>query len=393
MANAFTRTLRSLESDRFRSSVTGIAVAVAMLSAWGFWSVKSRIPIYETTENARLEIDKAVYPIQSPVPGRVTATSLANGREVKAGEVLFEIDAGTLELQFREERSRLEAIDPELQALHAQVSAHSRAASDERQSSAVAIDEAKARSREAEAPAHYAEGDARRMSTMRAEGLIAQRDLERALSDSNRLRAAAESAGTAATRLGLEQQTRDSERAVLLRRIEADISKLEGERSILGASLKRLSYEIERRRIRAPVSGRIGESVELRTGAVLEEGERVGTILPLGQLKIVAEFPPPSALGRIRQAQSATLRLRGFPWAQYGIVQAHVFNVADEVRNGTIRVELALHDSPGLRVPLQHGMPGELEVEVERVAPVALILRAVGQVLAAPRGEDSVSHR
>ena len=35
-------------------------------------------------------------------------------------------------------------------------------------------------------------------------------------------------------------------------------------------------------------------------------------------------------------------------------------------------------------VPMQHGLPGTLEVEVDRVTPASLVLRACGRLLAQP---------
>jgi membrane fusion protein (multidrug efflux system) len=32
-------------------------------------------------------------------------------------------------------------------------------------------------------------------------------------------------------------------------------------------------------------------------------------------------------------------------------------------------------------IPLQHGMPGSLEIEVERVTPAGLVLRSLGKLL------------
>jgi membrane fusion protein (multidrug efflux system) len=59
-----------------------------------------------------------------------------------------------------------------------------------------------------------------------------------------------------------------------------------------------------------------------------------------------------------------------------------VTEVADEIRDGRLRVELALRPDPASRIPLQHGMTGTLEVEVERISPAEVLLRAAGQVLA-----------
>ena len=92
----------------------------------------------------------------------------------------------------------------------------------------------------------------------------------------------------------------------------------------------------------------------------------------------VAEFDALS-LGRLQPGQPGRLRLDGFPWTQYGYLDAVVTNV--ETRDRMVRVELALRRAADSRVPLLHGMPGVVEVEVERVAPVALLVRSLGHRL------------
>ena len=57
---------------------------------------------------------------------------------------------------------------------------------------------------------------------------------------------------------------------------------------------------------------------------------------------------------------------------------ATVTSVAAEARDGVIRVELQLPPETPTAMPLQHGLPGTVEVEVERISPAALVLRAVG---------------
>src|SRR5579864_9610177 len=99
---------------------------------------------------------------------------------------------------------------------------------------------------------------------------------------------------------------------------------------------------------------------------------------------VIAQFPPPAAFGRIRPGQPARLRLEGFPWAQYGTVTATVSRVAGEVRDGRVRVELLVNPQSASRIPLQHGMPGSVEVQVENVSPAALALRAAGQMIGEP---------
>jgi membrane fusion protein (multidrug efflux system) len=59
-----------------------------------------------------------------------------------------------------------------------------------------------------------------------------------------------------------------------------------------------------------------------------------------------------------------------------------VQSVASETRDGRLRVDLALDPSQSPPVALEHGLPGAVEVETERVAPVALLLRALGRSMA-----------
>jgi membrane fusion protein (multidrug efflux system) len=181
-----------------------------------------------------------------------------------------------------------------------------------------------------------------------------------------------------------EQAARNREREVRIARLQGEIAALESQRATQQADTERLSYEIDRRRIRAPADGRIGEAINLQVGAVVPEGARLASIVPAGRLLVVAHYPAQAAFGRIRPGQPATLRLSGFPWAEFGTVSANVTHVAQEVRDGKVRVELALSEGSSFRGTLAHGMPGTLEVAVERVSPLGLTLRAAGLWLTQP---------
>lgn len=114
--------------------------------------------------------------------------------------------------------------------------------------------------------------------------------------------------------------------------------------------------------------------------ATLQVGPRQGDAPP--RFAAVALFPP-AALGRIRPGQPAIVRLDGFPWTQYGSLSATVAAV-DDARSGQLRVDLLIQDDPGSAIPLQPGLRGAVEIEVERVTPATLLLRTTGQALAPP---------
>jgi membrane fusion protein (multidrug efflux system) len=98
----------------------------------------------------------------------------------------------------------------------------------------------------------------------------------------------------------------------------------------------------------------------------------------------VAWFPA-AVVGRLHPGQPARLRLTGFPWTQYGTMPATVADVGNEASGGRVRVELRLASARTSSIPLEHGLPGSAEVEVERISPALLVLRAAGQFLGATR--------
>jgi multidrug resistance efflux pump len=384
-ASPFSRTMGSLRADGFRSSSVGIVVAVLLLALWLAWFLLARVARYEITDQARLEVDRAIYPIQAPVSGRVVAAHLLLDRGVEAGEVLVDVDSDPQRLQLEEERSRLSALPPQIAALRREIEAMQQARHQEQQALVVASEQAGAQHREGEARARYAEQEAERLSRLHTQGLISERDYMQGTAESERRRAAAESLQLTASRLEREEKIRESDRQANLDRLRGEMTRLQGEQSTRSAEIQRLQYEIERRRIRAPISGRLGEVAVLRIGAFVDEGDRLGAVVPPGTLMVVAEFLPPAALGRIQPGQPGQLRLDGYPWAQYGSIRATVTSVASEIRNGRVRVELATESAPASPIPLQHGLPGTVEVQVERISPAAMVLRAAGRLLASPR--------
>lgn len=383
-ATTFIRFLHALNADGFRPSLGGILLAFVLLGAWAAWLALARVTLYEVTETARLEAAEAGYSVDAPVAGRVASTSLAIGREVKEGEVLAELETKEQQLQLSEESARLASIAPQIAALEAEVASEQRAVGEARQAGRVALDEARARIDEAESSARFAEEEARRLKGLYAEGVIAELVAMRAAAEAASRRAATETLKHAHKRLEREQQTQETERRVRVEKLLREKTELDALRSTSAAVIGRLRNEVSRRVIRAPASGQLGEVTTSKAGAVLREGDKLGTVVPSGELKIIAEFPP-SAIGRVTPGQTARMRLTSFPWTQYGSLPALVTKVAGEARGGTIRVELVVSPDSSSLIPMQHGLPGTVEVAVERVSPAVLLLRAV-KFLTRPSG-------
>lgn len=379
MSTEFNRTFRSLDADGHAWTVFGILAAAALAGGCAWWCTRTKVTLYAVTASARIEVDSAVYPVASPLAGRVTSAHLAIGREVKEGEVLVELDSAAEQLQIREEVARSAGIRSNIASLRAQVGAEEHARASQQMAGNTGHEESRAQAREADAAAVHAENEERRVRELRKEGLISEREYQAAQSEAQRLRAAADSKRIAVDRTGQEQVTHDSDRAVQLQNLASQIAGLEAQLPTSEAAVERLKNEIERHRVRAPMNGKLGEAAILRTGAVVKEGDKLGAIVPSGRLRAVAQFPAEAAFGRVHAGQPARLRLDGFPWIEYGTLSARVAAVAGEIRDGTVRVEFAIDSTRNSRIPLQHGLPGSVEVEVERTTPWTLVMRHAGR--------------
>jgi len=380
----FVRSFQRLRADHGRGTLWISMVSGAALGAWIFWAVYAQVALCEVSSDARVELDGASYPIDAPFAGRIVASNLRTGQRVRRGEVLIELDAMAEQLQLREAQVQSQGLDPQIAQLHAQIEAERSMRDEEERAAHLRAREAQSRVHEAKIPADYAARNLERIRELRAESYVSAHELEKAESDASQLRAAASTLEMAASRIPQDQAARNRERDAQISRLQGEIATLEAQRNTLQAETARLSYEIERRRIRAPVDGLVGEAVNLRVGAVVADGDRLGSIVASGRLLVVAHYPAQAALGRIRAGQPAMLRLDGFPWAEFGTVSATVATVGREVRDGQVRVELALMPRSSFRGSLEHGMPGTLEVTVERLSPLDLTLRTAGQWLTRP---------
>jgi multidrug resistance efflux pump len=388
MPSSFPRTLGSLDTEGRGPRTAAIGIAVLLLATWTAWFFGSRVALYAVSDIARLEVDASPYPVEAPVSGRVVSTALTLGRAVSAGDVLVELDVRAQNLSVGEEQSRIDGVARQIEQLRAEIAEERNSRRAEEAAAAVAQQEAQALHAEAVAASDFAANAEQRTRALADKGLIGQAELVRAEAEAKQKRAAAEALRLTADRLVAEQLHRETAHRIAVERLEGEITALRAQRQTGTLTVERLQHEGALRQIVAPVSGTLAEVATLAVGRVLQPGQAVATIVPAGGLRVVAGFAPAEAFGRVREGQSARLRLEGFPPTQYGSIQAVVASVARELREGRVRVELALGATHSNSVPMQHGTPGTVEVEVERISPAALVLRAVGRRLSPPSAAE-----
>jgi membrane fusion protein (multidrug efflux system) len=383
----FSQTTLTLDRDRGRGDSALKAILLVLLVGWTHWFATAEITVHEVADGGRIEVDQMAHAIDSLVAGRVVASRIVLGAQVAAGDVLVEIDSDAERRRLEEEETRLTTIQPELDALARELASIEQTVASDRQATLSAVEQARARHEDAKLAAAQAEEEAHRADQLSRQGAIPDLERMRARTEADRRRAASDALNLERGHLEATQRTRDMQQVTRAEELRVSIASLEGAKLRSRSAIAVLRGDIDKRTIRAAVSGRIGEALGVRAGEYVKEGARLGAIIPPGSLRAVADFWPQAALGRVRPGQTARLRLEGFPWMQYGTVAATVTSVGTEVHDGKVRVELEVRPDPASRIPLEHGLPGTVEVDVERASPARLAFRAAGRTLGRPVSE------
>ncbi|MDB6088281.1 MAG: hypothetical protein JWN85_1065 [Gammaproteobacteria bacterium] len=380
MSTPFSRTFRAMEAESARAPLLALGLVSAFMLAGLAWLCFARVSLYETSRAAHLEAGASSNVIQAPVAGEVTASHLQLGRAVRQGDTLVVLDSSAASLQLDVERARHEARVREISAVEAEIGAQERTLDSERLTKRATIDEARTQADAARPLSRFAETEIERLEQMREKALISQVDYLRRRSEAERDRLNERTALQAVARVGAEMSTRQSDRLSTIEQLHHQLKTLEGECATSAAQISQLAFEVQRRTIRSPIDGVVGDLTVLRPGAYVSDGAVLATIVPAGEVQAIAEFPAGRAVGRIRAGQHARLRLEGLPWGQYGSVVATVTRVATEGRQGVARVELDVTRQSPIAARLEHGLSASVDVEVEQVRPAQLLVRALGQL-------------
>ena len=367
--------------DASSRTLRSALIGGALLLVWTLWFFFARVSLYETSRQARIEVEDAPHEVDAPVAGRLLRTNLVLDQQVSAGDVLIEMDSEAWRLEHQAEQAKVMAVGPQIAALERELLSDEEALRGEDRALVAEVSEARARQRASDAVAHLKASEREQVETLHKQHVVADVERQRSQADYERQAAESQAARAQVGRLGTEGVVRMSDRRAKIARLEAEIARLQSVRTEAESRMLILDQRIDLYTVRAPVSGRIGHTVSLQAGAVVAAGTRLCTIVPSGNLRAVAYFEAATAAGRVKPGQSARLRLFGFPWTKFGVLKAHVERVGTEPRDGLIRVELELENTQKSSIPVEHGLQGSAEVEVEQVAPVALVLDAAGRYL------------
>src|SRR6185503_20588618 len=192
MATSFNRSLRAIEGDGGGVLRWVAPLALAFTGAWGLWMARAEVPLFAASTSARLVRERALYPIQSAVDGRVVALHVALEQQVEAGALLLELDGSAQALALAEERARLAALEGELDAARAAVAALEAAQIEARSSSTAVQREAELELDARTLSRRYADEEAERLSQLEETGDVSKLSASRARTESEKARVAIE---------------------------------------------------------------------------------------------------------------------------------------------------------------------------------------------------------
>lgn len=384
MSTAFSRTTRAVYTEPSRRSLIVIVLALGVTVAWAVWFFRSEVTLHESSV-ARVEALRVPHRVDAPVAGLLAAVRVNLGQTVHRGELVFELDAEADRRRLAEDQALLDALGPQIEASKSTIAAFEQALVDDKSVTTVAVDEEAARHREAEIARTLADSEARRAQQLFDAGAVSEAELARARAEADRRREASRAAELGAHKQNRGQRLRDTQGRARIEDLRRELAALLGRQKEVGAAIESLRHVILQHEIRAPIDGRIAEMTTLTPGSFVAIGERLTTIVPDGELRVVADLSREQAVGRVREGQTAIVRLDAFPWTQYGTLPARVAHVATEPRDGRFRVELAVTPTPTIRP--EHGLSGTVEIDVERASPAALVARVVGMRATRPADE------
>jgi len=381
MRHSFSKTSEHMRGDGFGATVVVSLITIAVLFGWACWAVWVRVSLIEVSRTARLEAGRTLQPIQSDVSGRVLTSHMVVGRTVRAGDLLVEIDARTERWELEALAAEHDGLTEQIAALEEEIAMRQSALRDAVSAAGVALEEARASHTQAAVRAEQMEDETRRLSALERDGYVGTVEWLRASADLRVRNADLTARALSRARLAAEGRANQSNQRAILSEKRKTRAELQMALGSVSARLEKLRLEIAKRRVVAPIAGRLGDVALLPPGAYVAVAERLCTIIPDAPMQVVAEFSWATAIGRLRPGLPAQVRLVGFPWMEFGSLRATVAAVATEARSGGVRVELTLDQVQTARVAIEHGLSAEVRVTVDHVTPLELLLRTLGRAL------------
>ncbi len=273
--------------NRFRilsGAVVGLVLACGGIYARQWYAVGRYI---ESTNNAYLRADQVA--MAPRVSGQVADIYVKDNEEVAVGQELLKIDPRRYEMSVRQARASVDARDADV----------AKSEADLRQQDAV-IAQAQADVETARVNASLAEKEFERSSALVARGFGTQQKNEQSES----------TLAQARSTVNLKQAVLDAARQQVAT-LQAQAAQARAQLAAAKESLSQAEIDLSDTVVRSPIAGRVGDRT-VQLGQFAQPGTRLLTIVPTGQIYLVANFKE-TQVQNMRAGQPADISVDAYP--------------------------------------------------------------------------------
>jgi membrane fusion protein, multidrug efflux system len=272
------------------------AIVVLFITRWDVW-VGSRVR--QTTDDANLRGD--ITPLSAKVEGYVRSVAVTDFQQVKAGDLLIQIDDEDYQARVAQAEADLLGAEAAIENLKSRkVLQHAQ------------IDEAESTIAATQADVERTKQESARQRALLSTTFGTPQRVEQAVADERRFEAT-----LSRNRAELEGQRR--EMAVL----DTQESQLRAEAKAKRAALDLAKINLGYTRIVAPIDGMVGER-GIREGQYVHAGTQIISVVPLQNVWVVANYKE-TQLTRVAIGQKAEITVDTFPGT---VITGHVDGIS-----------------------------------------------------------------
>ena len=389
-----------------RLIIVSVAVGFAIFLLWAALAKVDEV----TAGQGKVIPSSKVQLIQSPEPATIAELLVRSGQQVTKGQLLARLDnpesrsiqAETDALQARSARlaaeglggssSALQGEEATLsavrqQALSSRVAALRSSAEQRRREAAEAAATISSLSRSLE----LAQDNVNRLAPLAAKNIIPQTELANAQREvvdlQGRIAAAREQQGRAMAAVA-EANSQANEASFSFRQ-EAlnERSQVQQKIAINQQSLRGARGQLGRLELRSPVDGIVNDVQVTTIGGVVQPGEKVMEVVPMGDKLLVETRVKPSDIAFIKVGDKALVKVTAYDYSTYGgldgkVVQVSADSIYDEVEREAyfiviVETEKSYLDKIGRRLPITPGMMTDTQIITGRKSVLTYLLKPV----------------
>ena len=374
MAINFSDTLSSINAELNRRNLIFSIALGSLLLLWFCWLFF--VPLQMTKQAAgRFDAGQPAIVITSSIKGRIEQIQMAVGNYVNAGDSLVVINT-------RDEKTQIDKLQKALSEQQRALTAMNNTHASELQTSTILRESLAAKIESSHSQLENAKNQYDQQKNMvellqAATTAVSKIEIQKEQLQLQQLYEKQLFAQLLVRTTQAESNQAAEQERVLVARFAQDIANQKTRIAVIEAQLAEQEQIAEHKVLRAPKAARVAEVMPLQQGQWITSGTTVATLVPEGELRVVAQFDPVDAQGYLQVGQTAKVQVDSFPWLKYGALNAQVLQINEAERNGTIRVLLELTGNSHLNI--KQGMSAKIIVNIADATPWELLLQSFGR--------------